>query len=215
MKNTQMQKIKQTSKSLYILAFKSQKACLQDYLNFQSVIDLFARKKTAVRYYGQYAQASEAMRNKTRFVINIEELSQLPSQSLGFNLYRHIRQLGDGYDEFPNLNTSTDYDYINTHMFESHDVWHTVLGLKTTVRDEIYLQAFMAAQTPGYLSNLMCVFHLLGLLLFKPSKFISRCRSVYGYYLCGKQAKPLFGVNWNRFLKTDLLTLRRDLNISL
>lgn len=207
--------MKNTLRSLYILVFKSQNACLQDYLNFQAVIDVFARKKKAVNYYNQIEHAREAMKNKTRFLINVQKLSEHPSQSLGFELYKHICELGDGYDEFPDLNTATDYDYINTHMFESHDVWHTVLGLKTTVRDEIYLQAFMAAQTPGYLSNLMCMAHLLGILFFKPTKLISRSRSVYRYYLCGKQAKPLFGVNWNHFLETNLLTLRQDLRISI
>lgn len=207
--------MKNILKSLYILAFKSQNAVLQDYLNFQSVIDIFAHKARAVNYYNQFEHAAEAIKNKTRFVIDLQKLSQLEGTSLGFKLYSHIRELGEGYDEFPNLNTSTDYDYINTHMFESHDVWHALLDLKTTVRDEIYLQAFMAGQTPGYLSNLMCVAHLSGILFFKPAKFVSRSRSIYRYYLCGKQAKPLFGVNWNMYLQTDLLALRRDLRISI
>lgn len=210
-----MKKVLMILRSLVTLIFNSQNAELQDYLHFQSVIDLFARKDLAVSYYRQFEHAAQAIQNKIRFQVKVPELRQLPPETLGFNLYRHIQKLGEGYGEFPNLNTQTDYDYINTHMFESHDVWHTVLGLSTTVRDEIHLQAFMAAQTPGYLSNLMCVLHLAGILFFRPSKFLPRCRSVYRYYTCGKQAQPLFGIDWNQLLNEDLNVLRQELRISL
>lgn len=202
-------------KSLYILALKSHEAKLNDYLNFQSIIDIFAQKKRAISYYKKIEHAAKAIENKTRFEVNIQDLSQMPLRSLGYNFYKHICQLGAGYEEFPNLKINTDYDYINTHMFESHDLWHTVLGFDTSVRGEIYLQAFMAAQTPGYLSNFMCFFHLTGVLFFRPNQFLNRFRDLYQFYRQGKKAKHLFGVDWNQFMIKDLNLVRAELGISI
>lgn len=201
-------------KSILTLTFKGEDLVIQDYVNLQSVVDLFESKEKMLKYYSQSDYAAQAIKNKTRFQIKVNELKQLPPESLGFSLYTHIASLGDNYSELSSLPAQTDYDYIAAHLYESHDVWHAVLGLNTSIDDEVNLQAFLAAQSPGYLFNSFCVLHLIGVLFFRPSQFMSRCRALYQFHRCGKKAKHLFGVDWNQFMSKDLSLVRAEFGIS-
>lgn len=202
-------------KSILTLTFKGEDLVIQDYVNLQSVVDLFESKEKILRYYSRSDYATQAIKNKIRFKIKVNELKNLPPESLGFSLYKHIASLGDYYSELSSLPAQTDYDYIAAHLYESHDVWHAVLGLDTSIDDEVNLQAFLAAQSPGYLFNLFCILHLIGVLFSRPFQFKARCRELDQFHQSGKKAKHLFGVNWNKFMSKDLNSVRAEFGISL
>lgn len=209
-----MKRCMEIFKSILRLTFKGEELVIQDYVNLQSVIDLFESKEKMLKYYSQSEYAVKAIKNKTRFQIKVNDLKRLPSESLGFSLYQHIASLGDNYSELSSLPADTDYDYIAAHLYESHDVWHAVLGLNTSIDDEVNLQAFLAAQSPGYLFNSFCILHLIGVLFFRPSQLIARSRAIHRFHRCGKKAKHLFGVDWNQFLLDDLSSVRAEFRIS-
>jgi ubiquinone biosynthesis protein COQ4 len=202
-------------KSILTLTFKGEDLVIQDYVNLQSVVDLFESKEKILKYYSQSDYAAQAIKNKTRLKIEVNELKFLPPESLGFNLYKHIASLGDHYSELSSLPAQTDYDYIAAHLYESHDVWHAVLGLDTSIDDEVNLQAFLAAQSPGYLFNSFCILHLIGVLFSRPLHFKVRCRALYQFHQSGKKAKHLFGVDWNKFMSKDVNLVRVQFGISL
>jgi len=209
-----MKRYREIFKSILTLTFKGEDLVIQDYANLQSVVDLFESKEKMLKFYSQSEYAVAAIKNKTRFQIKMNELKFLPPESLGFSLYQHIATLGDSYSELSSLPANTDYDYIAAHLYESHDVWHAVLGLNTSIDDEVNLQAFLAAQSPGYLFNSFCVLHLIGVLFFRPSQLMNRSRALYQFHQRGKKAKHLFGVDWNQFMSVDLNLVRAKFGIT-
>ncbi len=110
---------------------------------------------------------------------------------------------------------ANDYTFLAAHITETHDIWHVVTGCDTNITGEIRLEAFSVAQL--YASR----FWLALLAKNLPQVAIADIElceqymdTLTGGWLRGKQARPLFGIQWNALWETPLENLRTEFNLT-
>ncbi|MBW4511536.1 MAG: hypothetical protein KME64_34270 [Scytonematopsis contorta HA4267-MV1] len=145
--------------------------------------------------------------------IDLHQLHLLPENTLGYQYANHM--LKNAFNPPPISKAVDEKTYPSVHLGETHDIWHVVTGCDTNKAGEIQLEAFYVAQI--YSSPLFLA--LLAKNLLKTAiEDIDLCEShmnaiTYGWML-GKQAKPLFGIQWNTLWCTSLDELRNQLNLN-
>jgi ubiquinone biosynthesis protein Coq4 len=113
----------------------------------------------------------------------------------------------------PTLPSTTEFEFIRAHLYETHDVWHAVTGFRNDVAGELGLQGFYAAQTPGGLPALLVATGLLNAVLFDMDDTRRRFDAIATGWEMGNRARPLFGVRWDRMWARPVDEVRRDLHV--
>jgi ubiquinone biosynthesis protein COQ4 len=146
--------------------------------------------------------------------LDLKALSQLPEGTLGRTYADHMLKMGFDPYFFPQLDVKDDADYVRIHLYETHDIWHTVTGISTDVAGELGLQAFYAAQLEvGFLPPVLLAAGMLNAALFDLKDVPARVDAVARGWRMGKAAKPLFGLKWSTLWSRNLVDLRRELGI--
>ncbi len=161
------------------------------------------------------SQGKQAFIDRPRLgSIDLQELHQLPDNSLGYAYADHMIRNG-----LTPLSVSDDVKdpclFFKAHLGETHDIWHVVTGCDTDKPGEVQLEAFYTAQlVPAdrlFLS-------LLAKNLLKTAMYeVELCEQIMEGltqgWIMGKRAKPLFGIQWNRLWKRSLEDVQASLNI--
>jgi ubiquinone biosynthesis protein COQ4 len=146
--------------------------------------------------------------------IDLEQLHQLPKQTLGYMYANHMirNQLTP-----PSINENVNHPFmfLAAHLGETHDIWHVVTGCDTDKPGEVKLEAFYTAQLiPDRLFLALLAKNLLKTAMYE----VELCEQVLDGltqgWMMGKQAKPLFGIEWNKLWETPLEELQTSLNIA-
>lgn len=181
------------------------------------IIDSVSRPEFALEIARKGAETPEgarALRDKTRVTIDLPTLSKLPPGTLGREFADHMIKNGLDPAALPNKPARTDEEYIQAHLYETHDILHVVTGFHTDVPGELGLQAFYMAQLPTRLPPMLIGGGMFRLLFFD---FGSRERVMdqiaHGWTL-GRQARPFFGLPWNDLWDKPLAEVRARLNIA-
>ncbi len=166
-----------------------------------------------VEYLSRDPQIRRAFGDRPRLgKIDLQQLHQLPENTLGYLYADHM--LKNGLTPLLAGDCDNEYTFLAAHITETHDIWHVITGSNTDVFGEIKLEAFCVSQL--YASRFFVA--LLAKNLLKAALFNVE---VSGQYLdalaqgwvMGKQAKPLFGIEWNTLWETPLEDVRASLNI--
>ena len=144
--------------------------------------------------------------------VDLQLLHQLPENTLGYAYANHM--INNNLTPLQANYGDSNYQFLAAHLTETHDIWHIITGCDTNITGEIKLEAFYVAQL--YASRFW-----LGLLaknLLKAVVFDIEVSSKYmdaltEGWLMAKQAKPLFGIQWNTLWETPLEDVRNSLNI--
>lgn len=145
--------------------------------------------------------------------VNLQQLHQLPTETLGYLYADHMIRNG-----LTPLSADTKVDdsvtYLQAHVRETHDIWHVVTGADTDKMGEVQLQAFCAAQlSPDRLFLALLTKNLLKTALYE----IELCGQIMDAltqgWMMGRQAKPLFGIQWNQLWETPLEDVQTSLCI--
>lgn len=128
--------------------------------------------------------------------IDLLALHQLPVNTLGYQyadyLLRHqLQHLAAA----PAANAA---EFIDSHMRETHDIWHVVTGSPITMQGEIQLQAFCVAQLQlsRFWLSLMTK-NLLKAAIYDIEVADLYMSAIATGWTMGKAAQPLFGIDWN------------------
>ncbi|MDP5017864.1 hypothetical protein FJR11_09465 [Anabaena sp. UHCC 0187] len=146
--------------------------------------------------------------------IDLQQLHQLPEHTLGYMYAEHM--IKNGLTPPPvNENINDQFTFLGTHITETHDIWHVVTGCNTDKPGEIKLEAFYIAQ----LASDRLFLALIAKNLLKTAMYeIELCEQIMDGltqgWIMGKQAKPLFGMEWNKLWKIPLKEVQTSLNIS-
>lgn len=127
------------------------------------------------------------------FSINLEELRQLPENTLGHEVARFLDENG-----FAPINSG---DWIQ----QTHDVWHVLTGLQPSKHDEFMLQAFTRAQVFRPSSTILV---LIGLVT-RQINFTDTFKA----YRSGRLVNRLVIWDIQSEWQTPLAEVRRKLNI--
>lgn len=183
-------------------------AKLSEALNDHSTLEKVAN------FLRQTPQGEKAFKERPLLgEIDLEQLHQLPKNTLGYlyadNMLRNnLKPIEVKKTEF------SDSSYVNIHIAETHDIWHIVTGCDIDKPGEITLEAFYVAQLAG---DRLFISLLAKNLLKAAIEEIELCETIMNAltrgWMMGKQAKPLFGIEWNRLWEKPVEDIRASFNI--
>lgn len=181
---------------------------------FQAASDRYSLQ-LIIDVLSQEPQGERAFQERPRLGnVDLEALHKLPKTTLGYHYAVHMlsnnlkvlsaKEVPDG-----------DLAFLAVHTTETHDCWHVVTGCSTHITGEIELEAFYVAQ----MSASRFWLALLAKNLLKSTLQEIETSGDYMDALCrgwlrGKQAKPLFGIEWNKLWETPLAEVRDRLNLN-
>jgi ubiquinone biosynthesis protein COQ4 len=145
--------------------------------------------------------------------IDLNALHQLSRDSLGHHYADHmIRHQLQPLVADP---VTTAADFVDSHMRETHDLWHVVTGSGLTMVGEIQLQAFCIAQLQ--LSRFWMALltkNLLKSLIYDIDVADDYMAALTQGWIMGKAAKPLFGLDWCGLWEMPIDQVRASLTIT-
>lgn len=134
-----------------------------DLATIQDGVDGPAFRRAALRMRADPAGARliEARTELNLRTVDWYRLSQLPLETLGYNLWHHFRS-NDLFHEIvlgpPIIRWDPDTEYAKYRYRMTHDFRHVMLGLGTEPYEEVLVQTFQYAQLPQKLSMLIVLF---------------------------------------------------------
>jgi ubiquinone biosynthesis protein COQ4 len=160
-----------------------------------------------------HSQAKTAFTSKKRLKsIDLIKLQHLPAGTLGHSYAEHM--FGNQLKPLQTAPAETEQQFLATHITETHDLWHTITGSKTDICGEIQLEAFYVAQlevSKFWLALLTK--NLLKSLLYDLDAATHYMDALTKGWMMGKQAHPLFGLDWDTLWETPISEVRANLNI--
>jgi ubiquinone biosynthesis protein Coq4 len=183
----------------------------------------FARSRVMRRFAGwegviarmieAHPELASAFRDRPRLGwIDVAALAQLREGTLGRVYAEHLQS--NGLD--PNLVDIPDEDdpsYFLQHLFESHDIWHVVTGCGTDEAGELAVGGFYVAQTDAPFFAFLLGLIFLNTAFSKPGQLQDRLRGLSRGYLAGREARPLFGVDWSSRWSVPIEDVRTSLDL--
>lgn len=166
-----------------------------------------------IEYLSQFPHSQQALaRHQPLESIDLAALHQLPIDTLGYHYADYM--LSHQLQHLAAKPATSAAEFIDTHLRETHDIWHVVTGSPISMLGEIQVQAFCIAQLQ--LSRFWMA--LLTKNLLKAS--IYNIEAADGYmgalttgWTMGKAAQPLFGVDWVSMWEIPLAQVRVSLGI--
>jgi ubiquinone biosynthesis protein COQ4 len=166
-------------------------------------------------------QATAAFRDRPRLgKLDVAALAALPADTLGGAHGRFLQGNGLDPNAIPTLSADADWEYMSAHLYETHDLWHTLTGFGVDVAGEGGLQAFYAAQIPGPLASALLAAILLNHAVTSQAggdaahhETIRRMDAIAEGWLMGKRASALFGFRFADRFGDSLAEVRRELGI--
>lgn len=160
-------------------------------------------------------QGKQAFQKRPRVGnIDLQKLYSLPANTFGYAYAQHM--LENNLQPLQPGLVENDYQFFSAHITETHDMWHIVTGSNTNVLGEIQLEAFYVSQlyaTRFWLALLTK--NLLKAVVYDIELSTKYMDSIAQGWIMAKQAKPLFGIEWNLLWETPLDDVRTSLNIIL
>jgi ubiquinone biosynthesis protein COQ4 len=167
-----------------------------------------------VQHLSQYPHSKMALANRLPLgAIDLTTLHQLPSDTLGYHYADHM--LSNQLKHLEVQPANSEYEFIDTHIRETHDIWHVVTGSPINMLGEIQLQAFCIAQLQ--LSRFWMALltkNLLKSLIHDIEVADKYMTALTNGWIMGKAAQPLFGVDWSALWETPIEQVRSSLNIT-
>lgn len=166
-----------------------------------------------VEFIERYPQGRRAFQERPRLgIVDLQQLHQLPENTLGYLYADHM--LKNGLTPLQAGDADNNYTFLAAHITETHDIWHVVTNCDTNITGEIQLEAFYVAQL--YASRFWLALlakNLLKAILFHIELSEQYMDALAQGWVMGKQARPLFGIQWNTLWETPLEDVRASLNI--
>ena len=152
---------------------------------------------------------------KTLNKMNLENLNQLPSGSLGQVFAHHMLAHKLDPDFYPALAVKSDQHFVILRMRQTHDLLHVLTGFDVSESGELGIQGFMLAQLASPLSMMLIGGSLLALPFKHQERFLSYMESVFRGWKMGREAKPVFAFDWDANWSTPIEDIRKTLSIQL
>ena len=217
-----MQTIKEAEQQWQELAFESffnmVKAPDGDFdaiARLSSTLNEAKSLKLVVEFLSRHPQGKQAFLARPRLGnVDLQQLHQLPQNTLGYVYADHM--IRNGLTPLQASQVNNDYQFLAAHVTETHDIWHVVTGCDTNIIGEIQLEAFYVAQL--YASRFWLALlakNLLKAVVYEIEVAGQYMDAITQGWIMAKQAKPLFGIQWNTLWATPLEDVRTSLNIIL
>jgi ubiquinone biosynthesis protein COQ4 len=137
-------------------------------------------------------------------------LRRLPATSLGGAYVRHLDDNGlvaDASFTATELVDDPDIAYLMRRVRQSHDVWHTLLGLGIAGHEEVLIHCFTYAQLRQPVSALIVLLGSMKHLVLE-RRWAALRHSTLEAYRAGRAAAPLLTVFWEDLWEQPLERVR-------
>lgn len=148
------------------------------------------------------------------FRIPVEELRAMPSGSLGHEVARFMDDNGFEPGTFPQMGADQPNRCVAGHLYETHDLWHTLTGFDTDLAGELGLQAFYLAQLPSRVSAVFLAIGMAKMAFTELGNREAMMDAVTRGWIMGRQADLLFGARWDRMWERPLVEVRQAYRIA-
>ncbi|HEY9692193.1 MAG TPA: Coq4 family protein [Oculatellaceae cyanobacterium] len=179
----------------------------------QAVSDVSSLNKI-IDFLCSHPQGKRAFDERPRIGnVDLQLLHQLPENTLGYAYANHM--ITNNLTPLQSNFSDSNYQFLAAHLAETHDIWHIITGCDTNITGEIKLEAFYVAQL--YASRFWLALlakNLLKAVLFDIEVSSKYMDAITEGWLMAKQAKPLFGIQWNTLWETPLEDVRNSLAIN-
>lgn len=144
--------------------------------------------------------------------VDFARLRALPPHTLGGAYARTLEREQLDPDLFrPPPLLSPELTFVVQRIRQTHDIWHVVTGLSTSIEDEIALQAFTNAQLHNHTSRLIMTFGAL----FYGLRSATLRRKVRAFRRVGSGCAFLLAVRWEELWEVPLDQVRARLDVLL
>ncbi|HIK08294.1 MAG TPA: ubiquinone biosynthesis protein [Trichormus sp. M33_DOE_039] len=143
---------------------------------------------------------------------DLEQLLQLPPDSLGYLYASRLRELGFQRIDLE-IDINSDTTYIEYRWQQTHDIWHLITGFSASSIEEIGLQAFYLAQFRLPLAGMLIANALISITLLTPEDLPRLLEVIAQGWMMGLNAKPLFAQKWEDAWEKPLSQWQTELHI--
>lgn len=143
---------------------------------------------------------------------NLEELLQLPPDSLGYAYASKMTTENFDPEFYRKVQITSDTSYVLLRVRQTHDIWHAVTGFDTDPAGEIGLQAFVLAQNHWPIAILILVGAMLNAVK-KQEDLNGLMQLIHRGYQMGVNAKPFMAQKWEEQWERPLAEIRSELNV--
>lgn len=147
--------------------------------------------------------------------VDFDRLRSLPSGTLGRAFVEHLDRCGLDPDTMTvpvSRGPSEQSNYLLTRVRQTHDIWHTLLGLGAQGHEEVLVHAFQWPQLRMPYSALVVGFgtlkHFIG-----EGRLAALRHSILEAYRAGRDARPLLPVYWERHWEEPVVALRERFGV--
>ncbi len=167
-----------------------------------------------VEHLSQHLQGRIALEQRLPLgPIDLDALHQLPQDSLGFHYADHM--IRHQLQVLVAVPATTAAEFIDSHMRETHDIWHVVTGSSLSMIGEIQLQGFCIAQLQYSRFWLaLLTKNLLKSLIYDIQVADDYMTALTQGWMMGKAAKPLFGQDWCGSWERPIDEVRASLGVT-
>lgn len=144
---------------------------------------------------------------------DLDLLLLLPKGTLGYEYASFMRERGLAPDFYPQRETLTKAGYFRLHVYQTHDIWHIITGFSASPPGELALMAFYYKQFPLPTPILVLSAGLLNILLSGAKDGHARLEGISLGWQLGRDARALFGVNWEEYWEVPVEEVRREFGI--
>lgn len=144
---------------------------------------------------------------------DLDALIALPADSLGHCYAAHMQKTGFDPNLHAGMMATSDAEYVELRLSQTHDLWHVVTGFDTSVIGEIGLQAFHLPQFPYPLGAMLLANSLISSTLMAPEMLPELLAAIAQGFQMGSAARPLFAQKWEEAWEKPLAQWRAELNL--
>jgi ubiquinone biosynthesis protein COQ4 len=144
---------------------------------------------------------------------DLDALLTLPPDSLGYIYAAKMKKTGFDPNLHAGMTASSDAEYVELRLSQTHDLWHVITGFGTSLVDEIGLQAFHLPQFPYPLATMLVANSLISTTLKEPEMLPQLLAAITQGFQMGNAAKPLFAQKWEEGWEKPLTQWQAELNI--
>ena len=164
------------------------------------------------------AEGREILRERPRLssaTVDFAALADLPEGTLGRAYADHLARHGLDPDALTVPVTRGDdplANYLLERVRQTHDIWHTLLGLGAQGHEEVLVHAFQWPQLGMPYSALVVLFGAIKHMALEGRPALLR-HGLADAVAAGRAAAPLLAVRWERRWEQPLARVREELRI--
>ena len=148
--------------------------------------------------------------------VDYDARRRLPRESLGFQYVNHLDRYGLSADYQAAATTRVDdaeIAYLMRRFRQTHDLWHTLLGLGTAGYEEVIIHAFSWGQLRLPVSALVVLFGTVKHIVFE-GRWVELRHGLWEASADGRDADSLLPVYWEQSWEEPIDTIRQRYRVT-